>query len=464
MTQKSWFLRMPNKLSVIYKYLHLFIFTISFLIYFFSWLFFYKTGINSLPMQSEDILPSVFTSISIIKDGTIYVDNYYQMMISKYPQPDDSSLTHFYLRKIGENYITAFPLMSSVISLPITYFYLLFDSSVSWESVYFISHLSGSFIVALSSALVFYIFYNLLKSSLKKSLLLTFIFSFCTINLPLISQGLWQHGTVQLFGLLAVIFYLKNNPFLLYLSVGLGVLSRPTFGLVLVILSIFLLINKRKIIYPDFDFKYWGLAFVGLIIPVVFFFFYNQVFYQSLSNQGYASQLDDSWQGNFPESFIGMFLSPSKGILIYSPILIFSLIGFYYGYKKHELVKISFWIVLIHCLVLSKWKHWYGGYGYGYRMVSDVIPFFIFPIWFMLETHFEKIKKIVFGLILLSFLIQFSGLIFFDSIWHNAYDTGFKNTSWLWSIENSEAVFNIRRVLVKLGFLDKACEVCLPEN
>jgi hypothetical protein len=82
----------------------------------------------------------------------------------------------------------------------------------------------------------------------------------------------------------------------------------------------------------------------------------------------------------------------------------------------------------------------------------------------MLEAHFEKIKKIVFILIILSFSIQFSGLIFFDSIWHNAYDTGFRDTSWLWSIENSEALFNLRRLLVKFGYLDKACPVCLPEN
>jgi hypothetical protein len=426
--------------------------------------FFYKLGINSLPLQSEDILPSVFTSISIVKTGSLYLNDYYEMMVSKYPQPDDPTLTPFYLRKVGENYLTAFPLMSSIISLPVTFLYLSFYSNISWESIYFISHLSGAFIVALSGSLLFYIFYALLKTNLKKSLLLTFIFSFCTINLPLISQGLWQHGTVQLFFILAVIFYLKNNPFLLFLSLGFGVLSRPTSGIGIVIFGIFLILNYKKKIFPDFDFKYWGKSIIGILIPLLFFVFYNNFFYQSISNQGYASQLENSWSGNFPESLIGMFLSPSKGVLIYSPILILSFLGFYYGYKKHNLVKISFWIVLVHCLLLSKWKHWYGGYGYGYRMVSDVIPFFIFPIWFLLETHYEKIKKALFLLMGISFLIQFSGLIFFDSIWHNAFDTGFKNTSWLWSVENSEAFFNIRRVLVKLGFLDKACEVCLPEN
>jgi hypothetical protein len=53
-------------------------------------------------------------------------------------------------------------------------------------------------------------------------------------------------------------------------------------------------------------------------------------------------------------------------------------------------------------------------------------------------------------------------MIFFDGIWHNAYDKGFEDTSWLWSIRDSELAFNIRRVLVKLGLLERACPQCLP--
>ena len=203
---------------------------------------------------------------------------------------------------------------------------------------------------------------------------------------------------------------------------------------------------------------------IGILIPVLFFFSYNYVYYTDLSNQGYASQLGNSWLGNFPESFVGIWVSPSKGLLIYSPIFIITLIGIWKGYRKDSLVSISFWIILIHTLVLSKWKHWYGGYGYGYRMISDIIPFFIIPIWYLLENYYEKVKKGVFLTFSVSFIIQISGLVFFDSIWHNAYDTGFKNTSWLWSIKDSEAAFNARRVMVKLNLLERACEKCLPQN
>jgi len=98
---------------------YLWIFLVSFLIFFGAWFTLYKLEINSLPIQSEDIVPSVFTGISIVRDKTIYLDNYYSMMVSKYPQPDDASRTPFYLKKVGEHYLSAFPILSSLITLPI---------------------------------------------------------------------------------------------------------------------------------------------------------------------------------------------------------------------------------------------------------------------------------------------------------------------------------------------------------
>lgn len=430
------------------------VFFISFFIYFFSWFVLFKLDVNSLPLQSEDVIPSIFTSISIVKNQTIYLNDYYQMMVGRYPQPDDPSLTPFYLRKVGDNFLSAFPIMSSLVALPVFIFYLPFIQVLSWNDIFYLSHLSGSFVMASCLVLLFYYFHEVLKTSNKISLLLCLVYGFATINLPLISQALWQHGTVQFFLILGLIFWSKEKYFWTFLFLGFGVLSRPTAGIVLVILGIFLLYNKKLS---------WNLVknvSFGILVPVLFFLFYNSFYYQDLSNQGYSSQMSNSWLGNFPESFIGMWLSPSKGILVYSPILLFSLIGIYQGFKRNSLVSISFWVILLHTLVLSKWKHWYGGFGFGYRMVSDILPFFIIPLGYLLTEYYQKIKTWFMVLVFISVTIQISGLAFFDSIWHSAYDTGFRNTNWLWSIKDSEAAFNYRRVLVKMKLLDKACEKC----
>ncbi|KKS61113.1 MAG: hypothetical protein UV25_C0001G0018 [candidate division WWE3 bacterium GW2011_GWB1_42_41] len=163
---------------------------------------------------------------------------------------------------------------------------------------------------------------------------------------------------------------------------------------------------------------------------------------------------------------MGVWLSPSKGILIFSPVFIFSIYGLYLAVKnkidKAGLYKIFAVIILLHTLVISLWKHWYGGWSFGYRMSGDVLPYFIFlMIPYINSVYFEKTKKLFFVLFGLSVFIEIYGLLFFDGIWHAAYDLGFENTSWLWSIKDSQFLFDIRRVLVKLGLMASACPKCL---
>ncbi len=200
---------------------------------------------------------------------------------------------------------------------------------------------------------------------------------------------------------------------------------------------------------------------------LLFFGWYNGRFYFSFQNQGYYDQLGTSWRSKFPEGFIGVWLSPSKGILVYSPVFIFSLIGFFkalknYKNKESYLYIVSGLIVLIHTLVIGWWKHWYGGWSFGYRMSSDIILFLILcMVPYVQSPLFEKTKKLFYALTVFSIAVQIYGIIFFDGIWHAAYDKGYENTSWLWSIKDSEFAFNVRRVLVKLHLLDKACPQCL---
>ena len=76
---------------------------ISTAIYFISWAAVYLTGVNGLPIQSEDTVPAMFIPVTIVKEKTIYADTYYEMIRNRYPHPDDKDykkdLTPFYFRK-----------------------------------------------------------------------------------------------------------------------------------------------------------------------------------------------------------------------------------------------------------------------------------------------------------------------------------------------------------------------------
>ncbi len=486
------------------------------LVYFFSWFFAYKTGMNELVIQSEDTLPAIFMPVTIIKEGTIYLDSYYDMLLERYPHPDDKDyekgLVPFYLREIPlitlecdpnpesppfglAHYISAFPIITPLLALPIYFFPVVLGVPITWETLIILSHVSSAFIIAFSGGFL----YLLLEKHFfkdgegekegflegqkgpfwkkavllleQKPLLLTAIYLFGTINYAHISQALWQHGTVQLFTILALYALYEKRHILTGLFFGLMLLSRPTSAIavgLLGLLGIFFKYNlantsfkqafadaKRRNARLKEGVRYLIKLITGLTPAILFFLWYNSTFYKSIANQGYSNQIFTEWKGRFPEGFLGLWLSPSKGILVYSPILIFSLYGIYQAFKyskKNFQYLIFSLIVIIHILVLGFWKHWYGGWSFGYRMASDVLPFLVLLLVPSVKSNlFKKFKTVFYLLFGFSVLVQVYGIVFFDGVWHAAYDLGYQNTSWLWSVENSELAFNIRRILVKLN-------------
>ena len=449
----------------------------SFFIYLGSWFLIYIININKLAIQSEDTVPAMFLPVSIIKEKTLYVDSYYDMMIERYPHPDDKKqlrgLTPFYLKKVNGHYASAFTLVTPLLAVPIYFLPLKLGLTVTWENLIILSRISSALIMALSGGF----FYLLLKKQFsldeKKASVLTYVFLFATVNFAMLSQSLWQHGTLQLFSILGLYFVLDHlkspnfKPFSAFLGglfFGLAILSRPTAGLGFLLIGIFTLLKLSNL---KSMLKTGVFLALGFLLNVAFFFWYNNKYYVGIENQGYASQLFGSWLSPFPISFIGVWFSPSKGILTYSPVFLFSFVGFYIamkkGFKEHFQYFIYFLIVIIHTLVISFWKHWYGGYSFGYRMSSDIIPYLVLLMVPYLKSSWYDKKHFLFSfLFVFSILVQVFGIIFFDGIWHAAYDTGFKNTSWLWSLKDSELMFNIRRVMVKLKVLQRACPKCLP--
>jgi len=440
------------------------------------WLFVYTTGINTLAIQSEDTLPAMFIPVTVIKEGTLYADTYYPMILEKYPHPDDKKqvkgLTPFYFKKIGEHYISAFPLVAGIVSIPVYFVPLLLGMPINWENLILLSHLSAALICALSGGF-FYLLGKKLTSP-KKALVLTFIFLFATVNLPMVAQALWQHGVVQLFIILSLLLlYHYRETKKLYsvllsgVFLGLAVLSRPTAGLLLpffVLLAVYFAAKQldQKLSFSALrTFCQHALLLVaGLVPSAAFFLWYNKVFFATIANQGYSGQIASNWLTPFPVGFLGLWFSPSKGILVYSPVFLFALVGvflavkLYVRHKSHVEYLIYSAIVLTHTLIIGSWKHWYGGWSFGYRMASDILPFLVLLLVpFVNSPRFYKVKTVFLFTVFVSVLIGLMGIAFFDGVWHGTFDGGFWQQDWLWSVENSELVFNLNRMLVKLSLL-----------
>ncbi|KKT45237.1 MAG: hypothetical protein UW36_C0009G0005, partial [candidate division WWE3 bacterium GW2011_GWA2_44_16] len=297
---------------------------------------------------------------------------------------------------------------------------------------------------------------------------------FATVNLPMVAQALWQHGVVQLFIILSLLLlYHYRETKKLYsvllsgVFLGLAVLSRPTAGLLLpffVLLAVYFAAKQldQKLSFSALrTFCQHALLLVaGLVPSAAFFLWYNKVFFATIANQGYSGQIASNWLTPFPVGFLGLWFSPSKGILVYSPVFLFALVGvflavkLYVRHKSHVEYLIYSAIVLTHTLIIGSWKHWYGGWSFGYRMASDILPFLVLLLVpFVNSPRFYKVKTVFLFTVFVSVLIGLMGIAFFDGVWHGTFDDGFWQQDWLWSVENSELVFNLNRMLVKLSLL-----------
>ncbi len=73
----------------------------------------------------------------------------------------------------------------------------------------------------------------------------------------------------------------------------------------------------------------------------------------------------------------GHLLSPARGLLIYTPVLL--LMAFTPGCLRKALagrkvlLLLALWPVL-HLLAVSSFPHWWGGWSYGPRLMVDILP------------------------------------------------------------------------------------------
>jgi hypothetical protein len=81
-----------------------------------------------------------------------------------------------------------------------------------------------------------------------------------------------------------------------------------------------------------------------------------------------------------PEALIGNWLSPARGLLVYCPVL--ALVGMrlvrrWRGLPDRSLAVLALGVVALHWVVISSHAPWWGGYGYGPRLMADTVPWLV---------------------------------------------------------------------------------------
>ncbi len=153
----------------------------------------------------------------------------------------------------------------------------------------------------------------------------------------------------------------------------------------------------------------------------------------------FNSYMGEHFFFNKPHVFDGLF-SFRKGWLLYTPLMAFSLAGFFYLGQKlraYALVIPFFTVVYIY-VVFSWWCWWYGG-SFGQRVLIDIYPFLAIPLTaFIVKIgDFSRLKRVtlysVFVIFILLNLFQTLqakyNIIHYDSMTRENYFRVFFTTS-----------------------------------
>ncbi len=227
-----------------------------------------------------------------------------------------------------------------------------------------------------------------------------------------------------------------KNSLCLGLFSGLMLLIRPVDGLVLLF---FVLYNvkdlsslKANVLLFVKNIKY--LLVIGITMFLCFvpqFLYWKYVAGEYL----YFGYIGAKFYFGHPHLIEGLF-GFRKGWLLYTPIMIFSLIGLYNLYRQQKQLVTP--IILIFCVftyvILSWWCWWYGG-SFGQRGMIDIYPLLSLPLAaFIYDLSKAPLLKVRIGFSVLVLLILLNvvqtmqyrwNIIHYDSMTKEAYVEAF---------------------------------------
>lgn len=308
------------------------------------------------------------TSLSIIEEGNIDLDEFGQLL-----QRND-----FYeIEEIGGHYYSTFPVGSSILALPMVLGFKLFsgfDDSIQEIPKYTEVFISSIF-VAITAVLLFLIARKRIKNELLAAVP-ALVFAFCTSAWSIAGSALWQHSPSMM--LLALALYMiisaEETPRIIQfasLPLAFAYVVRPTNAIPIALLTIFVLFQYRR-----FFLRYllWGLT---VAVPFVTF---NLLVYGSILSNYYLPQRLGSNSSLF-EALAGNLISPSRGLFIFSPVLLFAILGMAIKIRKGDFQSLDFFlagIIILHWIVISTFDPWWAGHSFGPRFFTDILPFLIY--------------------------------------------------------------------------------------
>ncbi len=335
----------------------------------------YNANLRSI--SAGDTYPARYLPFAILRYHTIFLDP-----VAKVAAQGRGEGAYWMLHRPDGHIVSLYPVMVPVLIAPlylpaVAYLHVRGWSDQRLDHVARVMEkLAASFVAALSASLLYLLLRRRAKASI--ALLLTLAYAFGTTTWVISSQALWQHGMAELLVIGALLFL--TAPCTLPRTLAAGLLLGLIAG------------NRPPDVILAAALGAYGLFWAGrrravpllaaAALPVVLVLLYNL---HVAGNVGGGYGL--LGKARFFEHELltgvgGLFVSPTRGLLVFSPFLIFLVLAWRYLPRSREERGLTLAMgacVVIQILLYAK-ADWRGGLSWGPRYMTDLLPLLIWML------------------------------------------------------------------------------------
>ena len=340
-------------------------------------LIYFIYNLNGRPIGSGDSIPASLLPFSILENHNLHLDqfsSYFRMM----DQP-------WMILERRNHILSMYPIVTPLLITPLYLFPYLLLKLVNYPIdisnagfALIVSVLEKAVASAIAACSAIFVFISL-KELLNRriAVISTLIFAFATGTWSTSSQGLWQHGLVELLLALSIYLVIRNEKKesaknIIYLGIisGLYIFNRPPDSVLLlpIFLYVFMFYNNKVVYLLSF-----------MVISSGLFILYNIYYFGNLFG-GYGNLMPVFGLNYYVMiNSLGLLLSPSRGLFIYTPIAALSIFGYLRvkNIVNNRLKYVLLFygpIIIIQIYIYSIFGNWWGGGSYGPRFLTGMLP------------------------------------------------------------------------------------------
>lgn len=341
------------------------LFAIAFLVY----------NLNLRPIPSGDTAPAALLPLTLVAGHTLTLDRFADWY-------KRTGHMHPVWLKHGRDghYYSSFPIALPLLVTPLyTPLAFLDIQQMPTERVVLLARIcekiSASLVAALS-AVAFLALAGKLTGP-RTAWLLALVYAFASPTWSISSQALWQHGASELALILGLVCLVREAevpgaslfPALAGLSAGIGVAIRLSNAVPFALIAAYAVFSRWRTAQKM-------LFAACAILPAASALAYNLRVFGRAQGSYPAGWL---MQGNMLEGAAGLLISPSRGLLVFCPVFLFSAIGVWVWFRTPRKPHGAIYLICLaaaaaHVLLWARYRLWWGGFSYGPRLLTDVVP------------------------------------------------------------------------------------------